>query len=339
MAGRRLKSSLVILVYSVVLTAVLLLGIFLYITISKPSLPNTQQNIALFQNSDSLLTAAKSGTVAVPLTQAISVETLNSYYQAQFVKYLPVYIFVMVLLVFGLSFLMWKIIRRIEASQTLTVSQTVKTATSIENRKAHQLDYERLNSYISHEQKNALSLLRARLELRGDIDLVKTIKDVSDHIDDVLTLSSNEDSLYEVDAAIACAEVLDNYRKIYSKITFDFNEDENLAIKAKEVWIQRAVSNLIDNAIKYGNESEIAVSVRSAKGSVIITVHDDGIGIDKELQDQIFDDRFRVGELKKDGYGIGLSLVRHVCELCSGICYVESENATGTTFYLVFPQT
>ena len=337
MAGRGLKSSLVIFVYSVILTIILLLGMYLYITVSKPALPVSQQNIALFQNSDVLLTTASNGTVTAPLNQAIPVETLNSYYQLQFMRYLPIYMLVLVLTVFALSLFMWKIIRKIEARQTLTVSQTVRTATDIESRKVHALDYERLNSYISHEQKNALSLLRARLEFRGDSDLVKTIKTVSNHIDDILTLSSNEASLYEMDAAIACAEVLDSYRKIYPKIHFDFNEDESFTIEAKEVWIQRAVSNLIDNAIKCGDNSDISVTVKSEKGSVIITVHDEGIGIDKELQDRIFDDRFRIGELKKDGYGIGLSLVRHVCELCSGICYVESESGTGTTFYMVFP--
>jgi Signal transduction histidine kinase len=338
MAGRRLKSSLVILIYSIILTTILLLGIYLYISVSKPSLPISAQNIALFQSSDVLLTAGSNGTVTAPVTQAVSVETLNSYYQVQFLRYLPAYILVLVLTVFALSFLMWKIIRKIETQQTLTVSRTVRIATDIEGRRAHALDYGRLNSYISHEQKNALSLLRAKLELRGDGDLVKTIETVSNHIDDVLTLSSNVDPLYEVDATIVCAEAVDSYKKIYPKIRFDFNEDENFTIQAKEVWIHRAVFNLIDNAIKYGDGSEVAVAIKSEKGSVIITVHDNGIGIDKSLYGRIFDDRFRIGVLKKDGYGIGLSLVRHVCELCSGICYLESESGTGTTFYLVFPQ-
>jgi signal transduction histidine kinase len=233
---------------------------------------------------------------------------------------------------------MWNIIKKIETNQRLIVSQAVKIETNLESNRTHQLDYERLNSYIAHEQKNALSLLRARLELKGDEELVRNINSVADHIDDILTLSANEAALYEVDAAIVCAEVLDEYKKIYSKIKFDFDEDENFLILAKEIWIQRAISNLIDNAVKYGNNSEITVYIKNKKGSVILSVHDNGIGIDQCLQDQIFDDRFRINDLKKNGYGIGLSLVRHVCQLCSGICYVESEIGKGTTFYLVFQQ-
>ena len=61
---------------------------------------------------------------------------------------------------------------------------------------------------------------------------------------------------------------------------------------------------MIDNAVKYGSEQPIAVFVQTRHGSVIITVCDHGIGIPLERQEQIFQNR-----LKRDGYGIGLSLV------------------------------
>lgn len=106
---------------------------------------------------------------------------------------------------------------------------------------------------------------------------------------------------------------------------------------AKEIWIYRAVCNLLDNAIKYGNDNKIEVCVSEKQDSVIVTVSDKGIGIEKEHIEQIFSDSFRVSEFKKDGYGIGLSLVRHVCDLCGGLCYVDGEIGVGSIFYLVFP--
>ena len=66
---------------------------------------------------------------------------------------------------------------------------------------------------------------------------------------------------------------------------------------------------MIDNAVKYGSEKPIAVFVQTRHGSVIITVQDHGIGIPLERQEQIFQNRYRVHQLKRDGYGIGLSLV------------------------------
>ena len=71
--------------------------------------------------------------------------------------------------------------------------------------------------------------------------------------------------------------------------------------------------------------------------SVIIIVKDHGIGISEEKQNQIFNHNYRINELNKDGYGIGLSLVSHVCDLCQGFVTVESKMQEGTTFYLSFP--
>jgi signal transduction histidine kinase len=201
-------------------------------------------------------------------------------------------------------------------------------------------DYLRLSLYIAHEQKNALSLLRARMQLAGNAELSAEIDRVANGIDDVLTLSASEGMKHDeiVDAALVCADVCDEYRKIYPRISFTFDELANSQIRGRELWIHRAVSNLVDNAIKYGNGSEIKVEVKNKKGSVIITVADEGIGIDENKLEKIFENRYRINELKKDGYGIGLSLVHHVCELCGGAAHVESQKGKGSTFYMVFPQ-
>lgn len=56
-----------------------------------------------------------------------------------------------------------------------------------------------------------------------------------------------------------------------------------------------------------------------------------------EQQEKIFENRYRIGNRQKNGYGIGLSLVRHVAELCGGFVWVESEEAKGSKFKLIFP--
>ena len=71
--------------------------------------------------------------------------------------------------------------------------------------------------------------------------------------------------------------------------------------------------------------------------SVVVKVSDHGIGICEEEQEKIFQHHYRIQELKKDGYGIGLSLVQHVCDLCGGFVYVESTPHVETSFYLSFP--
>jgi signal transduction histidine kinase len=138
--------------------------------------------------------------------------------------------------------------------------------------------------------------------------------------------------------SLICALVCDTYKKIYENIYFEFDDDGNTTILAKERWIYRAISNLVDNAVKYGEGKPIYISIKNKNNSVIVTVKDNGIGIDRNSIGKIFDNKYRINELNKDGYGIGLSLVSHVCDLCEGFVMVESELNEGSCFYLSFSE-
>lgn len=204
----------------------------------------------------------------------------------------------------------------------------------------HLNDYKRLNAYLSHEQKNAVAILRAKMELTGHTDDLHKLDEISNNFDDILTLSEHVDksTMAVVDVSLIGAEVYDNYRKIAKNIQFDFDGDEDTEIMARSRWVYRAIANLLDNAIKYGEGKPIIFSIRAIKNSVIVSVKDHGIGIRDEKQEDIFQDRYRINPLNKDGYGIGLSLVSHVCDLCGGYVTVESEIDKGSTFYMSFPQ-
>lgn len=201
-------------------------------------------------------------------------------------------------------------------------------------------DFKRLNSYISHEQKNEMAILRMRMELEDDQTGLDAIDDLTSGIDDILTLSENLDTsaMGPVDVTMLCADVFDVYRKANPNLTFTFGEEDDTEILAKSRWIKRAVANLLDNAIKYGLNKPVSLSVHAQKGSVIVSVRDHGIGMEPEKLEMIFSDRYRINHLNKDGYGIGLSLVSHVCDLCGGTAAVESMPGQGSTFYLSFPQ-
>lgn len=259
--------------------------------------------------------------------------------------------------VFALSVLLWLLLRWMQrrdisriANQLNRITDGDVTADSGELSAAyakirqtmadHLKDYKRLNSYLSHEQKNALAILRTNLELSGHTDHLPLIDEMTDGINDILTLSESPDDAAPsaVDVALVCAQVCDRYRSISDQITFDFDEEDSTEIEGRQRWIDRAVANLLDNAIKYGNGKPIHLSVYAKKGSVIVRIEDHGIGISLEKQEKIFSHRYRIDELNRDGYGIGLSLVSHVCNLCGGFVTVESEVGKGSTFYLSFPQ-
>lgn len=200
-------------------------------------------------------------------------------------------------------------------------------------------DYKRLSSYLTHDQKNTIAVLKANLEQKADMKEELALLDhLTSSVDDLLTLTSDETETTEiVDVAMIVAEVCDSYRKLYPKLIFEFDEQAETRIVGKDRWIQRAVSNLLSNAIKYGEDNTIHVEVTQHYHSVVITIKDFGLGMDEKEQQKIFDHKYRVKGLKQDGYGIGLSVVRHVCDLCQGYIFVESQKNTGSTFYLSFP--
>jgi signal transduction histidine kinase len=107
--------------------------------------------------------------------------------------------------------------------------------------------------------------------------------------------------------------------------------------------IDRAVANLLDNAVKYSDgDRAIKVTLDRNNGDAIISVTDHGIGIPRDEQEKIFERFHRVSTgLVHDvkGSGLGLSLVRHIAESHGGTVSVESEVGSGSTFTIYLPLT
>lgn len=107
--------------------------------------------------------------------------------------------------------------------------------------------------------------------------------------------------------------------------------------------IKQALTNLIDNAIKYSNEGgEISVRLIENKDDVEIQIQDRGIGISTEVQTKIFDDFFRSPEaIRKSpkGVGLGLRVVKYIMEAHRGEVRIKSQLGEGSVVSLVFPKT
>ena len=72
-----------------------------------------------------------------------------------------------------------------------------------------------INAFIAHEQKNSLALLKGKLQVRNELDLVGLVNTMSASLDDILALNAPNEARIEevVDAALLCAQAFDNYRK------------------------------------------------------------------------------------------------------------------------------
>jgi len=104
--------------------------------------------------------------------------------------------------------------------------------------------------------------------------------------------------------------------------------------------IQRVLSNLLDNAIKYTPEGgELSVSaLHRTTQKIQVCIQDTGPGIPSDRQDEIFEDRFRLDrDEAKDGYGIGLALCRRIIRAHYGQIWAESAPGEGSQFCFTLP--
>jgi two-component system heavy metal sensor histidine kinase CusS len=101
----------------------------------------------------------------------------------------------------------------------------------------------------------------------------------------------------------------------------------------------RAVSNLVDNALRFtpdGGTIQISMTVTAAHSEVVVS--DDGCGIAPEHLPRVFDRFYRVDSSRSsDGAGLGLALVKSIVDLHGGSARIESEVGRGTTVVLIFP--
>lgn len=115
-------------------------------------------------------------------------------------------------------------------------------------------------------------------------------------------------------------------------ISFTSNKD-TLTFPVDVFHFENAVSNLIDNAVKYGGDT-IVVNLNSVMDSVEISVSDNGKGIDKNQREKIFDKFYRVPTGNRHdvkGFGIGLFYTKKIIEKHNGSIQLDSNSKT-TTF-------
>ena len=123
-------------------------------------------------------------------------------------------------------------------------------------------------------------------------------------------------------------------------IIFDTDIEEKIIAFDPEK-IERIVLNLLSNAIKFSDKGdEIIVGIKDKNEFVEISVKDNGIGIEENHLNMIFDRFKQVNESlsrNAEGTGIGLSLVKSIVELQGGSIYVESEVGKGSKFTVMIP--
>jgi len=123
--------------------------------------------------------------------------------------------------------------------------------------------------------------------------------------------------------------------------SIDFDEQEEIVVKADKEKIEQVITNFLSNAMKYSNKgSRIFISSKKINNNVQVSVTDEGIGIKEKHQQKLFQRFYRVESEKMkniSGFGIGLYLSSEIIQRHKGKIWVESEGGKGSTFYFSLP--
>lgn len=167
--------------------------------------------------------------------------------------------------------------------------------------------------------------------------LLNQILDVSGQGADVQNIRLAHEDLSEL-----VRTVIADYLLIIDEknLTLEFNIPESeLVIEMDPSLIERAIRNLLDNAIRYGNEGHfLGLHLVEEEETVLITVTDKGKGVEPEDQEYIFDRFYRGSGRTGQGLGIGLSIVKDIAEAHQGSVEMSSISHVETAFRIRLPK-
>lgn len=133
------------------------------------------------------------------------------------------------------------------------------------------------------------------------------------------------------------------YRALEKGLSLRLESDSlpGLFVMADPLRMEQVLLNIVENAIRYTEEGEIVISVKSGAGQVQIIIKDTGKGIPKEEVAYLFERFYRVEKSRSREYGgtgLGLTIVKQLIELHRGTVSIDSEVGQGTIVTLSLPE-
>ena len=217
---------------------------------------------------------------------------------------------------------------------------------------------------VSHELKTPITALKGCVEtLSGDVpltaeEIARFTAIMSRHVcrleaivEDLLRLSQIE---FEAERGrihrerTSLADVLRRVENAFTaaarakRMTLNVKCPEDLSAVVNGPLLERAIGNLVDNAIKYSAEdTPVSIVAQQDGNQIVIQVTDQGPGIEKRHLSRIFERFYRVDPARSralGGTGLGLSIVKHIVLAHGGNITVDSAIGRGTTFTLRLPK-
>ncbi len=174
--------------------------------------------------------------------------------------------------------------------------------------------------------------------------VTKNAKHLTDIIDGLLAYiqyDSNYKYHVPVDISKVIYQVHHNLKHKFDMTHVNIVSEGTMKITGDRNSIELLFQNVIENAIKYNDKEKknIVISCEDNRDHALLTIKDNGIGIEEKYYDDIFQPMMRLHTKDEiEGAGIGLALVKKIMTQHKGRCSVSSELGSGTTFTMTFPK-
>lgn len=216
-------------------------------------------------------------------------------------------------------------------------------------------------SNVSHELKTPITSIKvladslismgeAPVELYQEFlgDISHEIDRETSIIEDLLTMVRLEKSDNQIQPEpVNINEMLERILKSLKLIAKQRNIEVTLEsyrpviAEVDDIKFSRAMTNLIENAIKYNKDNgEVKVSLNADHNYFYIKIVDTGVGIPEDAKDKIFERFYRVDKARSrdtGGTGLGLAITKSIIQLHHGVIRVYSELGEGSTFHIRIP--
>ncbi len=208
----------------------------------------------------------------------------------------------------------------------------------------------------SHELKTPLAIFQTNLEAMNKQNFDKyrdkaldSVGFMNNLIEDLLLLSLTDKQLKfsEVEVGLLTKSVLEQLfglaeeKNIDIKLDYELDSLENVKLYCNKNLLERALFNLIENAIKYSAvDTEVIVNVSQVNNRLAVEIRDRGEGIPEKDLPYIFNRFYRVDKSrsrKTGGNGLGLSIVEKIVSLHNGEIKVDSIEGSGSKFTVLLP--
>jgi signal transduction histidine kinase len=218
---------------------------------------------------------------------------------------------------------------------------------------------ERLISIIGHDLRGSVGALRSAAkaisegmtDLNEAKNLLESFYPVAettyDLLENLLTWTKcNKEKIApafeEINLQQLAEKSIEHTRHLASaKSVTTFNKIDEIKLSADKNMILSVLRNMLTNAIKFSHQkSEVVLSSRIENDNVIVSIHDDGIGIEADVLEELLknpEDFQSPGTLGERGSGLGISICKTFLESHNGAIWAESSFGEGTTFYFSLP--